>query len=116
MDLRGGIDALVAACRRKIAEDPLSGAVFAFTNRRRTLVKILNYDGQGFLLLSKRLSEGRFRHWPRRKSAQAPRGPGGAGLPPKLRLTAVQLLVLFRGGNPHLSSLETGEWRPLLDE
>jgi IS66 Orf2 like protein len=36
----------------------------AFRNRRRTSIKVLIYDGQGFWLCQKRLSEGRFRWWP----------------------------------------------------
>ncbi|MBE3135586.1 MAG: IS66 family insertion sequence element accessory protein TnpB, partial [Acidobacteria bacterium] len=40
------------------------GHVFVFRNRRQTAVRLLCYDGQGFWLVHKRLSRGRFRWWP----------------------------------------------------
>lgn len=61
----GGIDGLARRVRQKLAQDPFSGAVFVFCNRRRTAVKLLVYDGQGFWLCQKRLSQGRYRFWPR---------------------------------------------------
>lgn len=64
VDFRNGIDGLGGVCRRELQEDPLSGSVFVFRNRRGTAVKILVYDGQGFWLCQKRLSKGRFRWWP----------------------------------------------------
>ena len=64
VDFRNGIDGLGGVCRRQLWEDPLSGCVFVFRNRRGTAVKILVYDGQGFWLCQKRLSKGHFRWWP----------------------------------------------------
>lgn len=64
VDFRNGIDGLGGVCRRHLQEDPLSGCVFVFRNRRGTAVKLLVYDGQGFWLCQKRLSKGRFRWWP----------------------------------------------------
>lgn len=63
-DFRKGIDGLAAVCRGILSQDPFSGCVFVFRNRRATAIKILVYDGQGFWLAQKRLSEGRFRWWP----------------------------------------------------
>ena len=60
IDFRAGIDALVGACRQRLAADPFGGALFVFGNRARTGIKILVYDGQGFWLCSKRLSQGKF--------------------------------------------------------
>ena len=65
VDFRNGIDGLRGLCRRLFEEDPFSGKVFLFCNRHKTAIKILVYDGQGFWLCQKRLSSGRFRHWPR---------------------------------------------------
>lgn len=64
VDFRKGIDSLCRLCREQEAPDPFSGAVFVFRNRRRTSVRLLAYDGQGFWLCTKRLSQGRFRYWP----------------------------------------------------
>lgn len=63
-DFRRGIDGLAQLCRAALAEDPFTGALFVFRNRRRTAVKLLVYDGQGFWLCHKRLSKGTFRFWP----------------------------------------------------
>jgi len=60
----GGIDRLAAVCRQALGDDPMSGAVFVFRNRRRTMMRLLFYDGQGYILATKRLSIGRFRFWP----------------------------------------------------
>lgn len=63
-DLRKGIDGLAAVCRKVLGQDPFSGCVFVFRNRRATAIRILVYDGQGFWLCHKRLSRGRFQWWP----------------------------------------------------
>jgi len=60
MDLRRGFDGLAAAVRSVIREDPLSGHLFVFTNRRRNRVKVLLWDRTGYLLLYKRLERGTF--------------------------------------------------------
>jgi transposase len=65
VDFRKGIDGLVQVCRQKLLVDPMVGALFIFANRRRKSLKILTYDGQGFWICQKRLSEGRFQWWPR---------------------------------------------------
>jgi transposase len=64
VDGRKGIDSLAQLCREKLAEDPFSGCVFIFRSRGGTAVRLLTYDGQGYWLLMKRLSQGRFRWWP----------------------------------------------------
>ena len=63
VDFRKGIDGLARICRRELASDPFSGRLFVFSNRRRTAIKVLVYDGQGFWLSYKRLSRGRFHWW-----------------------------------------------------
>ncbi len=60
-DFRKGIDGLAGLCRHQLGSDPFSGILFVFRNRRRTALKLLVYDGQGFWLCQKRLSAGRFR-------------------------------------------------------
>lgn len=92
IDFRNGIDGLAALCRRHFEDDPFSGTVFLFRNRKSTSVKILVYDGQGFWLCQKRLSEGRFRHWPSNQES--------AG-----RLTAQEISVLLFNGDPFTSRM-----------
>src|SRR6266540_2368570 len=79
VDFRRGIDGLARVCRELLSADPLSGTVFAFRNRRATAIKLLTYDGQGFWLCQKRLSQGRFRYWrePERGEARAARARAG---------------------------------------
>jgi transposase len=64
VDFRKGIDGLCALCRKALQSDPFSGTVFVFCNRSKTAIRILTYDGQGFWLCHKRLSQGRFHGWP----------------------------------------------------
>ena len=54
-DFRRGIDGLARQCKELLQEDPFSGTMFVFRNRRGTAVKLLMYDGQGFWLCQKRL-------------------------------------------------------------
>ena len=63
VDFRKGIDGLAAVCRHQIFQNPLNGGVFVFRNKRRTTLKLLFYDGQGFWLCTKRLSQGSFKWW-----------------------------------------------------
>jgi transposase len=65
IDFRCGIDGLAACCRSKWQLDPMTGHVFVFCNRKRTALKILAYDSQGYWLCHKRLSRGSFEYWPK---------------------------------------------------
>jgi transposase len=60
VDLRRGFDGLAAATRTLVREDPLSGHLFVFLNRRKNRVKMLVWDRTGYLLLYKRLERGTF--------------------------------------------------------
>lgn len=60
-DLRNGFDGLCALTRNVIREDPLSGHLFVFINRRRNRAKILVWEKSGFWLLYKRLEKGTFK-------------------------------------------------------
>jgi transposase len=61
IDLRRGFDGLAGAVRSIIRENPLSGHLFVFLNRRRDRAKILVWEASGFWLLYKRLERGCFR-------------------------------------------------------
>jgi transposase len=87
-DFRCGIDGLASRCRKVLKADPFSGTVFVFRNRRRTAIKALVYDGQGFWLCQKRLSSGRFRWWPSHPDEAM------------TSLQAHELSVLLYGGDP----------------
>jgi transposase len=60
VDLRRGFDGLAAATRSLIRQDPLSGHLFVFLNRRRNRVKLLVWDRTGYLVVYKRLERGTF--------------------------------------------------------
>jgi transposase len=61
VDLRKSIDGLVGLVKGALAEDPLSGSLFVFLNRRGTYLKLVYWDRTGFCLFAKRLEQGRFR-------------------------------------------------------
>ena len=62
-DMRKGFDGLAVLVQQVLAQNPHSGALFAFRGKRGHLVKLLWFDGQGLCLFSKRLDRGRF-VWP----------------------------------------------------
>ena len=63
-DFRKGMDGFIALCRLSLKQDPRCEAHFVFINRRKTLIRVLSYDGTGFWLMTKRLSKGTFHDWP----------------------------------------------------
>ncbi len=95
VDFRRGIDGLAAECRRRLEQDPFSGAVFLFRNRKGTAIKILTYDGFAFWLCHRRLSKGRLKWWPQ----------GGSCI-----LAARELQVMLWNGDPR-SVRYDHEWR-----
>jgi hypothetical protein len=103
-DFRCGIDGLAQLCREKLGHDPFAGVVFVFRNRKGTALKVLTYDGQGFWLCHKRLSQGRFPWWP--SAGEGRSGNSGSSR----RLAAHQLAVLLSAGNPTRTAA-VPEWR-----
>jgi transposase len=101
-DFRKGIDGLARVCREELKADPMRGTLFVFRNRRSTAVKLLVYDGQGFWLCLKRLSAGKFRHWPQ--------GPAKSGR----ILEAHAVHVLLSAGNFEAAQ-GAPAWRPVVE-
>ena len=60
-DMRKSFDTLAALVCEVIDEDPQSGHLFLFVNRRKDRVKLLWWDRSGYCLLAKRLEHGQFR-------------------------------------------------------
>lgn len=101
VDFRRGMDGLAEVCRAKLKEDPFTGTVFVFRSRQAKGIKLLVYDGQGFWLCQKRLSQGRFRFWPASHEAQTS------------ALLAHELQVLLSGGDPQATQAAP-LWRKLV--
>lgn len=100
VDFRKGIDGLARVCRERLRSDPFSGCVFVFRSRDGRSIRLLCYDGTGFTLFHKRLSSGRFRHWPVGKDGVA------------ASMLAHEVHVLLCGGNPAATGA-LAPWRPL---
>jgi transposase len=100
VDFRCGIDGLARICRERLQADPFCGWLFVFANRKRTAIRILVYDSQGFWLCHKRLSAGRFRFWPT------------AAAQPTRALAAHELQLLLMGGDPAQAKAAPA-WRQL---
>lgn len=62
-DMRKSINTLSIVVEGQMRHNPLSGSLFAFCNRKRDIIKILQWDKNGFCLFEKRLEKGRF-SWP----------------------------------------------------
>lgn len=104
LDMRKGIDGMIAICRQRLKQDPMSGAVFLFMSRSRKHLRALMYDGQGFWACTKRLSSGRFPYWP------------GLGSPNESewikQIEACEAQTLIHGGDlRHLRGL--GHWKKI---
>lgn len=97
VDFRKGIDGLGAVCRQCLGDNPLEGAVYVFRNRAGTALKLLLYDGQGYWMMMKRLSQGRFRWWPTTPDARVP-------------LSARELVILLWNGDPERAQMAQ-DWR-----
>ncbi|NUZ07395.1 IS66 family insertion sequence element accessory protein TnpB [Piscinibacter koreensis] len=82
-DMRKGFDGLAALVQTALAANPFCGHVFVFRGRRGDILKVLWFDGQGLVLLSKRLERGRF-VWPQATSGS-------------VSLTPAQLSMLLEG-------------------
>lgn len=85
-DMRKSIDGLSAMTSQVLKQDPLSGHLFVFCNRRRDRIKILYWERSGFWLLHKRLEKGTFAR---------PAEPTSDGL--HIEMTATDLAALLGG-------------------
>ena len=104
VDFRKGIDGLAQVCKQELRADPFSGTLFVFCNRDRTAIRVLVYDSQGFWMCHKRLSHGRFRHWPK--------GGGEDGNLAAHALLTHELQVLLMAGDP-AAARALPAWRQL---
>jgi transposase len=82
-DMRKSFDGLSALAKNHVQEDPLSGHLFVFINRRQTQIKILYFDRSGYCLWAKRLEQGRFQYAQKNGEKQV--------------LTATQLKLMIEG-------------------
>jgi len=63
-DMRMGIDGLAALVQYQFKKDPYKSAIFVFCGRKCDRIKVLMWEQTGFILLYKRLENGKFL-WPR---------------------------------------------------
>jgi len=95
-DLRKSFNGLYALTTSVLKERPENGGLFVFTNKRRNRVKILNFDGTGLWVMTKRLEKGTF-SWP--KGVDVENG--------KLPLSPEALALLLDGVD-----MKSGKFRP----
>jgi transposase len=83
-DMRMSFDGLFFKVKDRLEEDPFSGHIFVFLNKRRTTCKALIYDGTGLIVIAKRLEDGLF-------SSINPHFPG------KIVLTQAEFSLFLEG-------------------
>jgi transposase len=84
-DMRKGFDSLSGIVKSQMALDVLNGAVFIFMNRRRTHIKLLLWEGDGFSIYYKRLERGTYEL------------PAGTGQSSTMVMDAGQLQFILQG-------------------
>lgn len=70
-DMRKSIDGLAAVVQEQFHLNPFSSCLFLFCGKRRDRMKVLLWEGDGFVLLYKRLENGNFK-WPHKESEVKP--------------------------------------------
>ena len=98
IDFRAGINRLGAIAAEVFARDPMREGIFLFHNRRKTDIKLITYDCNGFFMGHKRLSKGKLSWWPRTEGES-------------LSITVAQLNRLLKGVDPRGSF--NPEWEAL---
>lgn len=86
-DMRKSFNGLYGLVVGTLDQDPLSGHLFIFSNRRRDRIKILFWDGSGLWVCAKRLEKGTF-YWPENNA-------------PSVEMTQAQLHLLLGGLDLH---------------
>ncbi len=97
-DLRCGMNRLYALILDQLGQEPLSGALFCFCNRRADTVKLFCFDEGGVWVAAKRLEQGTFR-WPKVGERA-------------VQLTAADLHLLLCGVDPARTRLRRW-WTPV---
>lgn len=86
-DMRKSFDGLSVLVKEKLAEDPLSGQLFVFVNRKSNYLKALYFDRSGYALWAKRLEQGQFHH----------QRDGAGGTSNKMALNLTDLKLMLEG-------------------
>ena len=99
-DMRKGFDGLFALVENVIREDPFSGHLFVFRNRRRDRLKILWWDRDGLAIFYKRIERGAFQ-FPTdaavRKTKPSAEISRSCDISPRCEIRADELALLLEG-------------------
>lgn len=87
VDFRAGINRLSSIAQAQFHKNPRERFIFVFRNKRKTDIKLIGYDGNGFFLGHKRLSKGKLSWWPRTEGES-------------LSIDSSQLVKLLKGVDP----------------
>ena len=98
-DLRRGYDGLASLVTEAMGEDPLSGHLYLFINRRHNRIKLLYWAGDGYAIWMKRLERGSFEL------------PASTSQSRSVKITAGQLALILEG--IELSSVRRRKRYPL---
>lgn len=99
-DLRKGFDALCGLVISAFSQDPTSGHLFLFVNRRRDRIKILYWDRDGLAIWYKRLESGSFQI------------PAASTTAASIEVTSTQLSLILSGIDLHSARQRKRYQRP----
>lgn len=100
-DMRKGFQGLITLAESVLEQDPISGHLFVFINRRRDMLKILHWDGCGFWIWYRQLEQG---------THQLP-GMNASNTSAGIELTPTQLTLMLDGIDLH-SARQRLRYRP----
>jgi transposase len=92
-DMRRSFDRLAQMVEEHLEQDPESGHLYLFFNRRRDCVKMLLWEGDGFVIWYKRLEAGTF-------AVPTPVAPANGSVPDGAQIRARDLNLLLAGVDP----------------
>jgi len=97
INFRKRMDGTAGICRAQFERDPYDGVIYAFRNKRSTMIRLYFFDGLVEWCCDLRIAKGKFPYWPKDKK-------------PLTGIKAHELILLIKGANPERAKV-LPEWK-----